>query len=102
MEFKITDSQREYVDAVRNLAQKDFKPRALKYMDGTFPWENMKQLAEIGVLGMTVSEEFGGLGLPIFETALILEEIAKVCYPTAMAVLGEAGVQTRIIETRRL
>ena len=59
MEFKITDSQREYVDAVRNLAQKDFKPRALKYMDGTFPWENMKQLAEIGVLGMTVSEEFG-------------------------------------------
>ena len=99
MEFKLTDSQREYVDAVRALAQKDFKPRALSYMDGTFPWENMKQLAEIGVLGMTVSEEFGGLGLPIFETALILEEIAKVCYPTAMAVLGEAGVQTRIIET---
>ena len=83
MEFKLTDSQREYVDAVRALAQKDFKPRALSYM----------------VLGMTVSEEFGGLGLPIFETALILEEIAKVCYPTAMAVLGEAGVQTRIIET---
>jgi alkylation response protein AidB-like acyl-CoA dehydrogenase len=99
MDFKLNESQRQYVEAVRALAQNDFKPRAAKYMDGTFPWENMKQLAEIGVLGMTVSEQYGGLGLPVFETALILEEIAKVCYPTAMAVLGEAGVQTRIIET---
>jgi predicted Zn-dependent peptidase len=76
MDFKLNDSQRQYVEAVRALAQNDFKPRAAKYMDGTFPWDNMKQLAEIGVLGMTVSEQYGGLGLPVFETALILEEIA--------------------------
>ena len=66
-------------------------------MDGTFPWENMKKLAELGVLGMSVPEEYGGLGLPILDTALILEEIAKACYVTAMAALGEAGVQTRVI-----
>src|SRR5215471_14779356 len=41
----------------------------------------------------------GGLGLPVFDTALVLEEIAKACYVTAMAVLGEVGVQTRIIAT---
>src|SRR5207249_3987105 len=68
-------------------------------MDGTFPWENMKRLAELGVLGMAVPEEYGGLGLPVFDTALVLEEIAKTCYVTAMAVLGEVGVQTRIIAT---
>src|SRR3954454_5995890 len=68
-------------------------------MDGTFPWENMKPLAEMGVLGMAVPEEYGGLGLPVFDTALVLEEIAKACYVTAMAVLGEVGVQTRIIAT---
>ena len=39
------------------------------------------------------------MGLPVFDTALILEEIAKVDYVTAMAVLGEAGVQTRVIAT---
>jgi alkylation response protein AidB-like acyl-CoA dehydrogenase len=77
----------------------EFKPNAIKYMDGTFPWPNMKKLAEIGVLGMSVPEEYGGLGLSIFETALILEEIAKGCYVTAMATLGEAGVQTRVIST---
>jgi len=46
-----------------------------------------------------VPEEYGGLGLPVFDTALVLEEIAKVCYVTAMAVLGEVGAQTRIIAT---
>lgn len=97
MEFRLTEEQRALVAPVRVLAQGAFRQRALRWMDGTFPWENIRELATLGVLGMTVPEEYGGLGLPVFETALILEEIAKVCYPTAMAVLGEAGVQTRVI-----
>lgn len=97
MDFHISPQQREMIQSVRDLAQREFKPTAMKWMDGTFPWENMKMLADLGVLGMSVPEEYGGLGLPILDTALILEEIAKVDYVTAMAVLGEAGVQTRVI-----
>ena len=97
MDFHLNPQQRDMVASVRDLAQTEFKPNAGRYMDGTFPWDNMKSLAAMGVLGMTVPEAYGGLGLPVFDTALILEEIAKVCYPTAMAVLGEAGVQTRVI-----
>ena len=97
MDFQINPQQREMIGSVRALAQSQFRARAMRWMDGTFPWENMKQLAELGVLGMSVPEEYGGLGLPILDTALILEEIAKVDYVTAMAVLGEAGVQTRVI-----
>src|SRR6516225_9857347 len=95
----LSDEQRRFVQTLRELAQREFRSRALRYMDGTFPWENMRQLAEIGVLGMSVPEEYGGLGLPVFDTALVLEEIAKTCYVTAMAALGEVGVQTRIIAT---
>src|ERR1700750_3489671 len=95
MDFHISAEQRQMIASVRELAQSEFKPRAGRWMDGSFPWENMKQLASLGVLGMSVPEEYGGLGLPILDTALILEEIAKACYVTAMAVLGEAGVQTR-------
>jgi alkylation response protein AidB-like acyl-CoA dehydrogenase len=95
----LSDEQRRFVHTVRDLAQREFRPRAARYMDGTFPWENMRALAELGVLGMAVPEEYGGLGLPVFDTALVLEELAKVCYVTAMAVLGEVGVQTRIIAT---
>ncbi len=95
----LSDEQRRFVQTVRDLAQGEFRARALQYMDGTFPWENMRQLAELGVLGMAVPQEYGGLGLSVFDTALVLEEIAKVCYVTAMAVLGEVGVQTRVIAT---
>jgi alkylation response protein AidB-like acyl-CoA dehydrogenase len=97
MDFQINAQQRDMIASVRSLAQTEFKASAMRWMDGTFPWENMKKLAELGVLGMSVPEEYGGLGLPILDTALILEEIAKVDYVTAMAVLGEAGVQTRVI-----
>ncbi|MCE2919134.1 MAG: acyl-CoA dehydrogenase family protein [Roseomonas sp.] len=97
MEFKIGTEQREMIAAVRQLAQNEFKQDAPKWMDGTFPWPNIKKLAGLGVLGMSVPEEYGGLGLSILDSSLILEEIAKVDYVTAMAVLGEAGVQTRVI-----
>jgi len=99
MDFEISEQRRLMVASVRELAQNNFKGRGLKYLDGSFPWENIRELAGIGVLGMSVPEEYGGLGLPVFDTALILEEIAKTCYVTAMAVLGEAGVQTRVIST---
>ncbi len=99
MTFEITSQQRQMVASVRALAQGEFRNDAIKYMDGTFPWENIRKLAKLGVLGMSVPEDYGGLGLPVFDSALILEEIAKVDYVTAMAVLGEAGVQTRVIAT---
>jgi len=91
MEVRISNQQRDMLNSVRALAQTEFKPKARRWMDG------MRQLAALGVLGMSVPEEYGGLGLTILDTVLILEEIAKCCYVTAMAVLGEAGVQTRVI-----
>jgi alkylation response protein AidB-like acyl-CoA dehydrogenase len=99
VDFRISDDQRAFVDTVRKACQKDFKARAARYLDGTWPAENMKQLAEIGVLGMAVPQEYGGSGLGILDTVLVLEEIGKVCYVTAMAALGEVGVQTRVIST---
>jgi alkylation response protein AidB-like acyl-CoA dehydrogenase len=99
MDFRISDEQRAFVDAVRKACQKEFAPRAIKYLDGTWPAENMQRLAELGVLGMAVPEEYGGSGLGVLDTVLVLEEIGKVCYVTAMAALGEVGTQTRIIAT---
>ena len=99
MNFELSHDQRAMVNTVRELTQEKLKPNALKYMDGTFPWDNMRELAKIGVLGMAVPEEYGGLGLPVLDTALVIEEVSKGCYVTAMALMGEVGVQTRIIST---
>jgi alkylation response protein AidB-like acyl-CoA dehydrogenase len=99
MKFELSDEQRAMVRTIRDVSRNEFRGRALKYMDGTFPWENMRTLAEMGILGMAVPEEYGGTDMSVLDTALVLEEIAKSCYVTAMAVMGELGVQTRIIST---
>ena len=95
--FRLTGTQRDMVMSVRRLAQQRFKDRWKQWQDGTFPWENMHDLAEIGVLSMSVPKAYGGLELSALDAALVLEEIAKVCYVTAMAALGEVGTQTRMI-----
>src|SRR3981081_3811575 len=97
--FKLTDEQRRIIATVRDLTQSELKTRGLQYMSGAFPWENIASLAKVGVLGMAVPQAYGGAEFGVFDTALVLEEIAKGCYVTAMAVLGEVGVQTRIIAT---
>jgi alkylation response protein AidB-like acyl-CoA dehydrogenase len=99
MKFKLSGEQRALVGTVRDLARNKFSGRVMKWQDGTFPWENMHDLAQIGVLGMSIPEEYGGSGLPVFDTALVLEEVAKVCYATSMALMGEVGVQARVIST---
>jgi alkylation response protein AidB-like acyl-CoA dehydrogenase len=99
MMFRLSEEQRAFVGNVRKLAQSEFRARAPKYMDGSFPWENITKLADLGILGMAVPPEYGGSGMGVLDTALVLEEIAKVCYVTAMAVLGEVGTQTRVIAT---
>ena len=99
MKLELTDDQRAMVGTVRQLAQEKFKGRVKRWQDGTFPYENLDDLADIGVLGMAVPEEFGGLGLPVLDCVLVLEEVAKVCYVTAMAAMSAMGAQNRIIAT---
>ena len=85
------------MDTVSRVRKDVIEPNAKKWLDGTFPYENMEKLGEIGILGMSVPEEYGGMGASVLDTVLVLEEIAKGCYVTAMAVLGEVGTQCRIL-----
>ena len=96
--LQLTEEQRALIGTVRDLARdKNWRTNSVKYLDGTYPWENLNDLAKIGVLGMSIPEEYGGLDLPVFDTALVLEEVAKSCYATAMALMGMLGVQVRVI-----
>lgn len=97
-QLKLTEEQRALIGAVRDLARdKNWRTNSQKFLDGTYPWENLHDLAKIGVLGMSIPEEYGGTDLPVFETALVIEEVAKHCYATAMGLMGMLGVQVRVI-----
>ena len=99
LDFSLTGDQRQIIETVERVRKDVIEPNATRWLDGSFPYDNMEVLAEAGVLGMAVPEEYGGMGATILDTVLVLEEIAKGCYVTAMAVLGEVGVQCRIIST---
>lgn len=98
MDFHLTAEQRELQALVRDVAQKELKPLATRWdRSHEFPWASIKMLTEIGVLGLTIPQAYGGVGGSWFEAVLAIEEIASACYQTAMAVLGELGVQTQAI-----
>jgi alkylation response protein AidB-like acyl-CoA dehydrogenase len=98
MDFQLTSDQRQLQALVREVAQKELKPLASRW-DRTheFPWDSIRHLAGVGVLGLTIPEAYGGLGGGWIEAVLAIEEVARACYQTAMAVLGELGVQTQAI-----
>ena len=98
MDFRLTEDQQALQALVREVSQKELKPLAPRW-DETheFPWASIRKLAEVGVMGLTIPEEYGGLGGSWMEATLAIEEIARACYQTAMAVLGEFGVQSQAI-----
>jgi alkylation response protein AidB-like acyl-CoA dehydrogenase len=98
MDFQLTPDQLDLQRLVREVARNELKPLASRW-DRTheFPWESIRHLARVGVLGLTIPEAYGGLGGSWIEAVLAIEEVARACYQTAMAVLGEVGVQTQAI-----
>ncbi len=52
-----------------------------------FPLENIKKLGEMGILGSTISESFGGCALDTVSLIVTLEEISKICPSTALILL---------------
>lgn len=82
----------------RELAEKEFAPKVAQLEEtGAYPHENMKRLAELGLLGVSIPEEYGGSNGSLMDAAIIMEEISKYDHITALAALGEVGVQTKVI-----
>ena len=86
-------------DAARKLAQGEFKAKAARWdAEGIYPDENHHRLSELGYLGMAMPEEYGGGGASLVDIYLVVEEIAKVDFNTALLV-HDQNVSPRIIAT---
>jgi alkylation response protein AidB-like acyl-CoA dehydrogenase len=76
----------ELVDAVRDLARKNFADRAARYdRERRFPRENVDELVALGVHALILPESLGGLGMGAGAMARVMEEIAYVDGSTAVA-----------------
>jgi len=97
MDFELTSEQEQLRDAARKLAQEKFKDKA-RYWDENeeFPEENKKLLIELGYGGLSMDKAYGGTGLGLVDTYLVVEEIAKVDLATAL-IVHDQNVSPRII-----
>ena len=85
MDFELNEEQSMVRDMVRDFAQKEVAPRAA-LVDKTeeFPAENIRQMGELGLLGLPLPEEYGGGGGDYLSYAIAVEEIARACGSTAL------------------
>ena len=78
--FDLSDDQRAVREMVREFAESEIRPITVK-IDETheFPAETTKKMAELGLLGMFVPEEFGGAGMDYVSYVVAIEELSRVC-----------------------
>jgi butyryl-CoA dehydrogenase len=79
------ESKKLLIEQIHSFAQEKIKPMA-KELDetGRFPTEIVKQLAEMGLMGMMVPEQWGGSGMDAVSYAMAMEEVAAACASTAV------------------
>jgi alkylation response protein AidB-like acyl-CoA dehydrogenase len=85
MDFELNEEQRLVRDMVRDFAQNEIAPRAAEVdKSEEFPAENIRQMAELELLGLPYPEKYGGGGGDYLSYAIAVEEIARACGSTAL------------------
>ena len=85
MNFELTEEQVAVRDAARDFAQNVLKPGVIERdREQKFPTEEIKQLGELGFLGIMVDTKYGGSGMDAISYVLAMEEISKIDASTSV------------------
>ncbi|MBZ0263716.1 acyl-CoA dehydrogenase [bacterium] len=96
----LTEEQKMVREMVREFALNEVKPIAAEIdVNERFPKENIDKMAELGLLGITIPEEYGGSGMDTLSYAIAVEEISRVCASTGITLAAHIslGVQPFVL-----
>ncbi len=80
LDYGLNEMQVQMVDLARKIAREKIIPvRAELDEKEEFPWDVLKVLADAGLFGIYIPEEYGGMGLGNFDNNLVVEELSKYC-----------------------
>ena len=97
MDFELNEDQRLFRRTLRELVDKEIVPVASEWeRTGRYPEEIVRRFAQMGLFGMTIPEEYGGLDLDRVSFALVFEEIARGWMGVA-GILGSHSLSTWMI-----
>ncbi len=87
VDFNLSDEQQMLVDLARSFTKAEIIPAASHHDEtGEFPVEVVRKAWEAGLVNTKIPEEFGGIGLGVFESCLIAEELGYGCTGIATAI----------------
>ena len=93
MEFKWNDEQQLMQTMFREFVDKELRPIAAELDEQErFPFELIPKMGEIGLLGIPVAEEFGGVGMGTLEYVMAVEEISKACASTGVTISAHTSL----------
>ena len=79
MDFTLPEHVEALREEVRKFAEKEIRPHVMEWDEAkTFPMAVMKQLGEMGMMGIIFPEEYGGAGMGYLEYAVVVEELSRV------------------------
>lgn len=98
MDLRFTTEQELVRQMVRQFAENEVKPIAAE-IDVTerFPMENVKKMAELGMLGIPFAKEYGGAGGDTISYILTVEELSKACATTGVIVSAHTSLCAAVI-----
>ncbi|GEL71417.1 MULTISPECIES: acyl-CoA dehydrogenase family protein [Myxococcus] len=95
MDFDLPESHRALQSSIRDFCERRVKPYAREWdKDEKFPMEVVRELGQLGVMGMLVAEEFGGAAMDSLAVAVAVEEIARYDGSLALTVASHNGLGT--------
>ena len=93
--FYLSEAQLAVRDMVREFARTEVAPVAARHdADATFPWESVKRMAELGLLGIPWPESLGGAGLDYISYIATIHEMAKVDASHAITISAHTTLGT--------
>jgi len=100
MDFNLNEEQQMLINTIRTMAKRENLKELAAHIDATgeFPFHLMKKYADIGLLGMTLSPEYGGGGQPAINAIFAIEELAKFSAMIAGSVFESNVGPVRVID----
>lgn len=91
MDFTLSDTHKLIQDTARRIAREKVAPRAAQLDEtGEYPHDIFAAFRDVGLLGLTIPEKYGGSGAGVLALALAVEEVSKYCCASGLIVLLSA------------